>query len=48
MAESAPPQNRVEIRQLNAALILRAAEKVFAEAGFGGAKMPLIRMAANP
>jgi TetR/AcrR family transcriptional regulator len=33
---------RVEIRQQNEALILRAAEKVFAEAGFGGATMQLI------
>ena len=48
MAESAPPQNRMEIRQLNEALILRAAEKVFAEAGFGGATMQLIRTAENP
>lgn len=36
------PLRRVEIRQQNEALILRAAEKVFAEAGFGGATMQLI------
>lgn len=33
---------RTEIRQQNEALILQAAEKVFAEAGFGGATMQLI------
>ena len=38
----------MEIRQLNEALILRAAEKVFAKAGFGGATMQLIRTAENP
>ncbi len=36
------PQKRTEIRLLNEALILQAAEKVFAEAGFGGATMQLI------
>ena len=48
MAETFRPQQRIEIRQQNAALILRAAEKIFAEAGFGGATMPLIRTAENP
>jgi len=33
---------RLEIRQQNESLILQAAEKVFAEAGFGGATMQLI------
>ncbi|MDZ4394110.1 TetR/AcrR family transcriptional regulator [Cypionkella sp.] len=46
MSEPAPdtlrPQRRNEIRQQNEALILQAAEKVFAEAGFGGATMQLI------
>ncbi|WP_299475086.1 TetR/AcrR family transcriptional regulator [Cypionkella sp.] len=36
------PVRRNEIRQQNEALILQAAEKVFAEAGFGGATMQLI------
>lgn len=36
------PHSRVEIRQHNEATILSAAEKVFAEAGFGGATMQLI------
>lgn len=36
------PLRRNEIRQQNEALILQAAEKVFAEAGFGGATMQLI------
>ncbi|MDP3959329.1 MAG: TetR/AcrR family transcriptional regulator [Pseudorhodobacter sp.] len=36
------PGRRTEIRQQNVALILSAAEKVFAEAGFGGATMQLI------
>ncbi|MDB5657707.1 MAG: TetR family transcriptional regulator [Cypionkella sp.] len=36
------PARRNEIRQQNEALILQAAEKVFAEAGFGGATMQLI------
>ena len=36
------PQRRQEIRQQNETLILQAAEKVFAEAGFGGATMQLI------
>ncbi len=35
-------QRRTEIRQHNETLILQAAEKVFAEAGFGGATMQLI------
>ena len=38
----ARPQKRTEIRQQNETLILQAAEKVFAEAGFGGATMQLI------
>jgi len=42
MSEPARPLRRVEIRQQNEALILQAAEKVFAEAGFGGATMQLI------
>lgn len=41
-AETIRPLRRVEIRQQNEALILQAAEKVFAEAGFGGATMQLI------
>lgn len=36
------PLRRNEIRAQNEATILRAAEKVFAEAGFGGATMQLI------
>jgi TetR/AcrR family transcriptional regulator len=36
------PPRRLVIRQQNEALILQAAEKVFAEAGFGGATMQLI------
>lgn len=42
MTEALRPQRRNEIRQQNEALILQAAEKVFAEAGFGGATMQLI------
>ena len=42
MSDPARPQRRLEIRQQNEALILQAAEKVFAEAGFGGATMQLI------
>ncbi|NBZ86164.1 TetR family transcriptional regulator C-terminal domain-containing protein [Stagnihabitans tardus] len=42
MNEAARPLKRTEIRQQNEALILKAAEKVFAEAGFGGATMQLI------
>ena len=42
MAETARPLRRNEIRQQNETLILQAAEKVFAEAGFGGATMQLI------
>lgn len=37
-----PPSRRKEIRRENEKLILCAAEKVFAEAGFGGATMQLI------
>ncbi|WP_054004765.1 TetR/AcrR family transcriptional regulator [Cypionkella psychrotolerans] len=42
MSEALRPARRNEIRQQNEALILQAAEKVFAEAGFGGATMQLI------
>jgi TetR/AcrR family transcriptional regulator len=42
MIEPIRPLRRTEIRQANEALILQAAEKVFAEAGFGGATMQLI------
>lgn len=42
MSEAARPLRRNEIRQQNETLILQAAEKVFAEAGFGGATMQLI------
>jgi TetR/AcrR family transcriptional regulator len=40
--EAPRPLRRNEIRQHNEMLILQAAEKVFAEAGFGGATMQLI------
>jgi TetR/AcrR family transcriptional regulator len=42
VTQSARPPRRNEIRLQNEALILRAAEKVFAEAGFGGATVQLI------
>lgn len=42
MSDALRPLRRNEIRQQNEALILQAAEKVFAEAGFGGATMQLI------
>lgn len=42
MNETARAPRRNEIRQQNEMLILQAAEKVFAEAGFGGATMQLI------
>jgi TetR/AcrR family transcriptional regulator len=42
MLEPARPLRRLEIRQQNETAILQAAEKVFAEAGFGGATMQLI------
>ena len=42
MNDPARPLRRLEIRQQNETLILQAAEKVFAEAGFGGATMQLI------
>ncbi|THD82872.1 TetR/AcrR family transcriptional regulator [Aliigemmobacter aestuarii] len=42
MNEQPRPTRRNEIRAQNETLILRAAEKVFAEAGFGGATMQLI------
>ena len=42
MPQTARPLRRNEIRQQNETLILQAAEKVFAEAGFGGATMQLI------
>jgi TetR/AcrR family transcriptional regulator len=42
MNDTVRPLRRNEIRQHNELLILQAAEKVFAEAGFGGATMQLI------
>ncbi len=45
MDDAAPPAarpRRTDIRRENERLILQAAEKVFAEAGFGGATMQLI------
>jgi TetR/AcrR family transcriptional regulator len=42
MTQKAPPMRRADIRRENEKLILQAAEKVFAEAGFGGATMQLI------
>ena len=42
MVQPQRPLSRKEIRQENERLILDAAEKVFAEAGFGGATMQLI------
>lgn len=42
MPQTARPLSKKEIRQENERLILDAAEKVFAEAGFGGATMQLI------
>ena len=42
MTDQTRPPRRTEIRQANEALICSAAEKVFAEAGFGGATMQLI------
>jgi len=42
MTDTARPPRRQEIRSQNERLILQAAEKVFAEAGFGGATMQLI------
>jgi TetR/AcrR family transcriptional regulator len=42
MSENIRPLRRNAIRQQNETLILQAAEKVFAEAGFGGATMQLI------
>ena len=49
MTDTARPLRRTEIRQQNETLILQAAEKVFAEAGFGGATMQLIaNMAGLP
>lgn len=42
MTDPARPLRRQDIRQQNERLILQAAEKVFAEAGFGGATMQLI------
>ena len=42
MSDSPRPLRRTEIRRENEKLILSAAEKVFAEAGFGGATMQLI------
>jgi len=42
MTQAPRPLSKKEIRQENERLILDAAEKVFAEAGFGGATMQLI------
>lgn len=42
MPQQARSPRRLEIRQQKVTLILQAAEKVFAEAGFGGATMQLI------
>lgn len=42
MMDQPRPNRRNEIRAQNETLILQAAEKVFAEAGFGGATMQLI------
>ncbi|WP_127115518.1 TetR/AcrR family transcriptional regulator [Shimia sediminis] len=42
MAQSSKPNSKKERRQESEKLILSAAEKVFAEAGFGGATMQLI------
>ncbi|QGX99452.1 TetR/AcrR family transcriptional regulator [Roseovarius faecimaris] len=42
MPQTARPVSKKEIRQENERLILEAAEKTFAEAGFGGATMQLI------
>jgi len=42
MARAARPLSKKEIREGNERTILRAAENVFAEAGFGGATMQLI------
>ncbi|MCT4558083.1 MAG: TetR/AcrR family transcriptional regulator [Pelagimonas sp.] len=42
MSSDPRPQTKREIRQENERIILQAAEKVFAEAGFGGATMQLI------
>ncbi len=42
MPQTARPLSKKEIRQENERVILDAAEKVFAEAGFGGATMQLI------
>jgi TetR/AcrR family transcriptional regulator len=42
MTASARPSSKKDIRRENEKLILEAAEKVFAEAGFGGATMQLI------
>ena len=42
MPETPPRPRRSKTRAQNEALILQAAEKVFAEAGFGGATMQLI------
>lgn len=42
MSQEARPQSKKEIRLENERVILEAAEKVFSEAGFGGATMQLI------
>jgi TetR/AcrR family transcriptional regulator len=48
VTDPARQPRRLEIRQQNETLILQAAEKVFAEAGFGGATMQLIADLAGP
>jgi TetR/AcrR family transcriptional regulator len=47
MTEIARPMRRTDIRRENEKIILAAAEKVFAEAGYGGATMQLIADVAN-
>lgn len=47
MTNQARPMKRSEIRRENEKTILAAAEKVFAEAGFGGATMQMIAAAAG-
>ena len=48
MSEPVRPLRRNEIRQQNETLILQAAEKVFAEAGFGGALEAKLLMEQTP
>ena len=47
MTDIARPPRRTEIRQQNETLILQAAEKVFAEAGFGGRALPPLGLDAR-